>query len=95
MSQAYFKIDNTRPFLRLGPKTFGAPSHSLIAILQRLYPHNCVKSTASSAMGFRKNFLRNRDDKVTNASDLTLRQSILPLCLVTILFFLWVRFEQP
>ena len=35
--------------------------------------------------------LRARDDQVTNASDLTLRQSLLPLALVTILFFLWVN----
>jgi len=38
---------------------------------------------------FRKRSLRTRDDQVTNASDLTLRESIIPLCLVTILFFLW------
>ncbi|KAH8153025.1 uncharacterized protein LAJ45_02612 [Morchella importuna] len=38
---------------------------------------------------FRKRSLRARDDQITNASNLTLRQSILPLCLVTILFFLW------
>jgi len=43
---------------------------------------------------FRKrSALRARDDKVTNASDLTLRQSLLPLALVTILFFLWVNFH--
>lgn len=30
-----------------------------------------------------------RDDKRTRAAELTLRQSIYPLCLVTILFFLW------
>lgn len=40
-------------------------------------------------MGLRTK-LKTRDDKVTNASDLTLRQSLLPLALVTILFFLWV-----
>ncbi|KAF8469491.1 major facilitator superfamily domain-containing protein [Kalaharituber pfeilii] len=41
-------------------------------------------------MGFlRKQKLGTRDDKVTNASDLTFRESIVPLCLVTILFFLW------
>ncbi|KAL8728680.1 MAG: hypothetical protein Q9166_005244 [cf. Caloplaca sp. 2 TL-2023] len=37
----------------------------------------------------RKHSLRTRDDKRTTASELTLRQSIYPLCLVTILFFLW------
>jgi hypothetical protein len=40
-------------------------------------------------MGFLKR-LRNRDDKRTRAAELTLRQSIYPLMLVTILFFLWV-----
>jgi FHS family L-fucose permease-like MFS transporter len=39
---------------------------------------------------FKKNRLRNRDDKRTRAAELTLRESIYPLCLVTILFFLWV-----
>lgn len=34
--------------------------------------------------------LRHRDDKRTRAAELTLRESIYPLCLVTILFFLWV-----
>lgn len=41
-------------------------------------------------LSFRKHSLRTRDDKRTPASELTLRQSIFPLCLVTILFFLWV-----
>ncbi|KAL8756644.1 MAG: hypothetical protein Q9199_002798 [Rusavskia elegans] len=40
-------------------------------------------------LSFRKHSLRNRDDKRTAASELTLRQSIYPLCLVTVLFFLW------
>lgn len=39
----------------------------------------------------KKNTLKNRDDQRTNASELTLRQSIYPIILVTILFFLWVR----
>jgi hypothetical protein len=34
--------------------------------------------------------LRHRDDKRTRAAELTLRESIYPLMLVTILFFLWV-----
>ncbi|PVI05620.1 MFS general substrate transporter [Periconia macrospinosa] len=38
---------------------------------------------------FKKNALKHRDDQRTNAAELTLRQSILPLSLVTILFFLW------
>ncbi|KAH7379610.1 major facilitator superfamily domain-containing protein [Pyrenochaeta sp. MPI-SDFR-AT-0127] len=38
---------------------------------------------------FKKPTLRNRDDKRTHAAELTLRESIYPLCLVTILFFLW------
>lgn len=33
--------------------------------------------------------LKARNDVRTNASDLTLRQSIFPLILVTTLFFLW------
>jgi hypothetical protein len=39
---------------------------------------------------FKKSALRHRDDKRTRAAELTLRESIYPLCLVTILFFLWV-----
>lgn len=39
---------------------------------------------------FKRPTLRNRDDKRTHAAELTLRESIYPLCLVTILFFLWV-----
>ena len=38
----------------------------------------------------KKHSLRTRDDQRTKASELTLRQSLYPLCLVTILFFLWV-----
>ncbi|KAL6703851.1 hypothetical protein ACN47E_008985 [Coniothyrium glycines] len=38
---------------------------------------------------FKKPTLRNRDDKRTRAAELTLRESIYPLALVTILFFLW------
>jgi FHS family L-fucose permease-like MFS transporter len=40
---------------------------------------------------FKKPTLRTRDDQRTSAAELTLRASILPLCLVTILFFLWVH----
>ncbi|KAL8953329.1 MAG: hypothetical protein Q9222_000791 [Ikaeria aurantiellina] len=36
-----------------------------------------------------KHSLRTRDDKRTKAAELTLRQSIYPLCLVTTLFLLW------
>jgi len=38
----------------------------------------------------KKNSLKNRDDQRTRAAELTLRQSIFPIVLVTILFFLWV-----
>lgn len=38
---------------------------------------------------FKKHSLKTRDDQKTNAAELTLRQSIYPICLVTILFFLW------
>jgi FHS family L-fucose permease-like MFS transporter len=39
---------------------------------------------------FKRRSLRNRDDQRTRAAELTLRESIYPLMLVTILFFLWV-----
>ena len=42
-------------------------------------------------LSFKKHSLRTRDDKRTNASELTVKQSLYPLCLVTILFFLWVN----
>ncbi|KAL9078220.1 MAG: hypothetical protein Q9157_002873 [Trypethelium eluteriae] len=38
---------------------------------------------------FKKNSLKTSDHQRTRAAELTLRQSIYPLCLVTILFFLW------
>ncbi|KAF2684543.1 MFS general substrate transporter [Lentithecium fluviatile CBS 122367] len=38
---------------------------------------------------FKKPTLKVSDDKRTKAAELTLRESIYPLCLVTILFFLW------
>ncbi|PSN69394.1 MFS general substrate transporter [Corynespora cassiicola Philippines] len=38
---------------------------------------------------FKRQKLKNRDNERTSAAELTLRQSIYPLCLVTILFFLW------
>lgn len=50
-------------------------------------------------MGF-KNILKNRSGlrvdnrKTTSAATLTLRQSLWPLSLVTILFFLWVGIYQ-
>ena len=41
-----------------------------------------------------KDFLKRRgikvaDNKTTRAAELTLRESLYPICLVTILFFLW------
>ncbi|CCC13866.1 hypothetical protein SMACR_07503 [Sordaria macrospora] len=38
---------------------------------------------------WKKRSLRVRDDKVTKAAELSLRESLVPICLVTILFFLW------
>ncbi|KAF2734534.1 MFS general substrate transporter [Polyplosphaeria fusca] len=38
---------------------------------------------------FKKNSLKISDNKRTRAAELTLRESIYPICLVTILFFLW------
>lgn len=43
---------------------------------------------------FKKNPLKHDDSVRTKAAELTLKQSIYPLCLVTILFFLWVG-HQP
>ncbi|KAK0388031.1 hypothetical protein NLU13_4275 [Sarocladium strictum] len=44
-------------------------------------------------MGFkefvRARGLKTKDDQRTRAAELTLRESILPICLVTVLFFLW------
>ena len=42
---------------------------------------------------FKKRSLRTDDGKRTRAAELTLRESIYPLVLVTILFFLWVRWS--
>lgn len=41
---------------------------------------------------FRKHSLKVSDKSRTKAAELTLKESIYPLCLVTILFFLWVPF---
>lgn len=38
---------------------------------------------------FKDRSLKVSDRSVTNAAELTLRQSIFPLCLVTLLVFLW------
>lgn len=44
-------------------------------------------------MGFKeflkRRSLRAKDDKRTRAAELTLRESIYPMALVTVLFFLW------
>ena len=44
---------------------------------------------------FRKHSLKISDDTRTKAAELTLRQSIYPICLVTSLFFLWVSGVPP
>lgn len=47
-----------------------------------------------------KQILKNRsslkvdNNKVTNAANLTLRQSLWPLTIVTLLFFLWVSLKK-
>ncbi|OAQ57782.1 l-fucose permease [Pochonia chlamydosporia 170] len=38
---------------------------------------------------WKRRSLRVRDDSRTNAAEMTLRQSLVPICLVTVLFFLW------
>jgi hypothetical protein len=69
---------------------------------QRNYRHhnspiaNSHRTTEGSNMAFfRKQNLRSRDDQRTRAAELTLRESIYPLMLVTILFFLWVSNTPP
>jgi FHS family L-fucose permease-like MFS transporter len=44
---------------------------------------------ATKASFWKKRSLRVRDDSRTNAAEMTLRQSLIPICLVTVLFFLW------
>jgi hypothetical protein len=57
---------------------------------------NWHRTTEGSNMAFfRKRNLRSRDDQRTRAAELTLRESIYPLMLVTILFFLWVNNTPP
>jgi FHS family L-fucose permease-like MFS transporter len=38
---------------------------------------------------FKRRSLKADDSRRTTAAELTLRQSIFPICLVTVLFFLW------
>ena len=38
---------------------------------------------------WKRRSLRVRYDKTTRAAELTLRESVFPICLVTVLFFLW------
>lgn len=38
---------------------------------------------------WKRRSLRVPDDRTTRAAELTLRQSLYPICLVTVLFFLW------
>jgi hypothetical protein len=49
-----------------------------------------VSSQIMAPSWLKKNSLKNRDDQRTKAAELTLRQSIYPIVLVTLLFFLWV-----
>merc|ERR1712000_22833 len=53
----------------------------------------CLEANIPLIMGakefFKKRSLRQPDGAVTRAAELTLRESILPICLVTVLFFLW------
>lgn len=53
-------------------------------------PYNQRRPSAIEAIEIGKKNRRGVDDKlVTGASQITTRQSIIPVCLVTILFFLW------
>ena len=52
---------------------------------------DCVFSVAIDKMGFMQRYsLKTSDNQRTKAAELTLRQSLYPLALVTTLFFLWV-----
>jgi FHS family L-fucose permease-like MFS transporter len=43
---------------------------------------------------FQRRSLKTSDKERTKAAELTLKESIYPLCLVTVLFFLWVRIQS-
>lgn len=54
--------------------------------------HPFFPSTATMKFGWlKKQSLRTDDQQRTKASELTLKQSLYPIILVTSLFFLWVR----
>ena len=64
---------------------------SLLLIDFKLGKLSSLLGSFSFKMGILlKRTLKVSDDEKTTAAELTLRQSIYPLCLVTILFFLWV-----
>jgi MFS transporter, FHS family, L-fucose permease len=48
-----------------------------------------VNATMGLKEFLKRRSLRANDDKRTRAAELTLRESIYPMALVTILFFLW------
>jgi hypothetical protein len=67
---------------------------SLLLIDFRLGKLSSLLGSFSFKMGILlKRTLKVSDDEKTTAAELTLRQSIYPLCLVTILFFLWVSLD--
>lgn len=69
-------------------------AESLLFVDIRLGKLSSLLGSFSFKMGIRlKRTLKVSDDEKTTAAELTLRQSIYPLCLVTILFFLWVSFD--
>ena len=54
---------------------------------------DCTHQAIMPIFNFKKHSLRTRDDERTKASELTVKQSLYPLCLVTILFFLWASHQ--
>lgn len=49
-----------------------------------------MKTRSPEMAIFKRMSLKQGNTSRTNAAELTLRASIYPLCLVTVLFFLWV-----
>lgn len=67
-------------------------SHCLVVALPQRLQHSSPDNQQNAIMGtkgfFTRRSLKADDSRRTAAAELTLRQSIFPLCLVTVLFFL-------
>jgi FHS family L-fucose permease-like MFS transporter len=62
-----------------------------LASMARSSNNSGAGKTAQGQTFFQKHTLK-VGDQTTNAANLTLRETIFPLFLVTILYFLWVRY---